>query len=37
VEKLIDAGIGAVLIGQTLCESEDVAGKFAELFGSPPK
>jgi indole-3-glycerol phosphate synthase len=37
VEKLIDAGIGAVLIGQTLCESDDIESKFAELFGPPPK
>ncbi len=33
VEKLIRMGVGAVLIGQTLCESEDIAEKFAELFG----
>lgn len=33
VEKLIRVGIGAVLIGQTLCESEDIEQKFAELFG----
>ena len=32
VEKLKKAGIGAVLIGQTLCESDDIAAKFRELF-----
>ncbi|MBE0535830.1 MAG: indole-3-glycerol phosphate synthase TrpC [Phycisphaerae bacterium] len=37
VEKLIDAGLGAVLIGQTLCGSEDIEEKFAELFGPPPQ
>ncbi|HPD47615.1 MAG TPA: indole-3-glycerol phosphate synthase TrpC [Anaerohalosphaeraceae bacterium] len=35
VEKLIEAGIGAVLIGQTLCGSERIEEKFAELFGGP--
>ncbi len=33
VIKLIKAGIGGVLIGQTLCESEDITAKFKELFG----
>ncbi len=33
VEKLITAGVGAVLIGETLCRSEDIAAKFRELFG----
>jgi indole-3-glycerol phosphate synthase len=33
VEKLIGIGVNAVLIGQTLCESADIAGKFRELFG----
>lgn len=33
VEKLIKIGVSAVLIGQTLCESEDIAEKFKELFG----
>lgn len=33
VEKLIRIGVRAVLIGQTLCESEDIERKFAELFG----
>ncbi len=33
VEKLKKVGIGAVLIGQTLCESGDIEGKFTELFG----
>jgi len=33
VEKLKKAGISAVLIGQTLCESGDIAAKFKELFG----
>jgi indole-3-glycerol phosphate synthase len=34
VEKLISVGVGAVLIGQTLCESEDIQAKFEELFGA---
>ena len=33
VEKLIAIGVGGVLIGQTLCENEDIAVKFEELFG----
>lgn len=32
VEKLIRLGIGGVLIGQTLCESESIEDKFNELF-----
>jgi indole-3-glycerol phosphate synthase len=32
VEKLISNGINAVLIGQTLCESEVIEDKFKELF-----
>ncbi len=36
VDKLIDAGIGAVLIGQTLCQSQSIEDKFQELFGYPP-
>lgn len=32
VEKLIDIGVGGVLIGQTLCESPSIEGKFNELF-----
>ncbi|MBN2138163.1 MAG: indole-3-glycerol phosphate synthase TrpC [Sedimentisphaerales bacterium] len=32
VEKLIRIGVRAVLIGQTLCEHEDIAEKFKELF-----
>jgi indole-3-glycerol phosphate synthase len=32
VEKLKAAGVSAVLIGQTLCESGDIAAKFEELF-----
>ena len=32
VEKLILIGLGAVLIGQTLCESCDIENKFKELF-----
>jgi indole-3-glycerol phosphate synthase len=32
VEKLKAAGVRAVLIGQTLCESGDIAVKFKELF-----
>ena len=35
VEKLIEIGVGAVLIGQTLCQSESIEDKFAELFGKP--
>jgi indole-3-glycerol phosphate synthase len=34
VEKLISIGVGAVLIGQTLCESENIQAKFEELFGA---
>jgi len=34
VEKLKSIGIGALLIGQTLCESGDIKEKFKELFGS---
>ena len=33
VEKLKRIGIGAVLIGQVLCESDDIEEKFTELFG----
>ena len=33
VEKLISVGVRAVLIGQTLCESDDIEKKFVELFG----
>ena len=32
VKKLKAAGVSAVLIGQTLCESGDIAAKFGELF-----
>jgi indole-3-glycerol phosphate synthase len=32
VEKLMSAGVKAVLIGQTLCEHPDIEEKFAELF-----
>ncbi len=32
VEKLISIGLGAVLIGQTLCASCDIEKKFKELF-----
>ncbi|MHC5083673.1 MAG: indole-3-glycerol phosphate synthase TrpC [Planctomycetota bacterium] len=32
VEKLIHVGVGGVLIGQTLCESESIEDKFNELF-----
>lgn len=35
VEKLIEIGVGAVLIGQTLCQSESIQDKFKELFGPP--
>ncbi len=33
VEKLKTVGIGAVLVGQTLCENADIGKKFEELFG----
>ena len=33
VEKMMRIGVSAVLIGQTLCESENIEEKFAELFG----
>ena len=33
VEKLISVGVRAVLIGQSLCESNDIEKKFIELFG----
>ena len=33
VEKLKSVGVKAVLVGQVLCESEDIEGKFTELFG----
>ena len=32
VEKMKAAGVSAVLIGQTLCESKDIAARFKELF-----
>ena len=32
VEKLKTAGVSAVLVGQTLCESNDIKAKFRELF-----
>ena len=33
IEKLKSVGVNAVLIGQVLCQSNDIEGKFAELFG----
>jgi indole-3-glycerol phosphate synthase len=33
VEKLMKAGIKALLIGQTLCENPNIENKFIELFG----
>ena len=33
VEKLKRVGVGAVLIGETLCRSTSIADKFTELFG----
>jgi indole-3-glycerol phosphate synthase len=33
VEKLKAVGIGAVLVGQVLCENADIEKKFEELFG----
>ncbi len=32
IEKLKTAGVSAVLVGQTLCESNDIKAKFRELF-----
>jgi len=32
VEKLKAAGVSAVLVGQTLCESTDITARFKELF-----
>jgi indole-3-glycerol phosphate synthase len=32
VEKLKAAGVSAVLVGQTLCESTDISARFKELF-----
>lgn len=32
VERLIEVGVGGVLIGQTLCESKSIEAKFNELF-----
>ena len=32
VEKLQAAGVSAVLVGQTLCESKDITARFKELF-----
>jgi indole-3-glycerol phosphate synthase len=37
VEKLIQVGVGGVLIGQTLCESERIEDKFNELFNPDEK
>jgi len=33
VEKIKKAGATAVLVGQVLCESENIANKFREIFG----
>jgi indole-3-glycerol phosphate synthase len=33
VEKLKSIGIGAVLVGEVLCESDNIEKKFEELFG----
>lgn len=33
VEKIKSLGVRAVLIGQTLCENNDIEAKFKELFG----
>ena len=33
VEKLKSVGVSAVLVGQTLCESQSIEDKFKELFG----
>lgn len=34
VEKMMNVGVSAVLIGQTLCASADISARFNELFGS---
>jgi indole-3-glycerol phosphate synthase len=34
VEKLTNIGIGALLIGETLCRSASITAKFEELFGT---
>lgn len=33
VDKLKEVGVGAVLIGETLCRSKSIEAKFEELFG----
>ncbi len=33
VEKLKSVGVKAVLVGQVLCESDDIEARFTELFG----
>jgi indole-3-glycerol phosphate synthase len=33
VQKMMRIGVSAVLVGQTLCESESIEDKFTELFG----
>lgn len=33
VEKMKKAGVTAVLVGQVLCESEEIGDKFREIFG----
>ncbi|MBW8015091.1 MAG: indole-3-glycerol phosphate synthase TrpC [Planctomycetes bacterium] len=33
VDKLKEVGVGAVLIGETLCKSKSIEDKFKELFG----
>jgi indole-3-glycerol phosphate synthase len=33
VEKMKNAGVTAVLVGEELCKSENIADKFKELFG----
>ena len=37
VEKIISIGAGGLLIGQTLCQSENIEEKFNELFGRHPE
>jgi len=34
VEKIISAGVNAVLVGQALCEQDSIEEKFTELFGT---
>jgi len=37
VRRLAAGGVNTVLVGETLMRAEDIAAKFAELFGPPPR